>query len=189
MKKDLEALALAAVDNYVRKTGVGNSLRGYDPNGSPEGLITDPKDLVGIHASTDIIVKDIADVLMKRFPGFRWAIQPNEVGGVFNIFCLDFHNVWGYVIRDVDIMNDPKRRQAIRAAREILARFGYPGVRYSRALMAAIPRNARGEAIPKLDDMKPTRFTKKAEIELALATGKARVVGTKGAGHIIEVSK
>jgi hypothetical protein len=189
MKKDLEALALEAVDKYVREHNVGNSLRGHDPNGSPQGLITDPKDLVGIHASTDIIVKDIADVLMKRFPGFRWAIQPNEAGGVFNVFCLDFHAVWGYVIRYDDIMNDPKRRQAVKAAREILARFGYPGVRYDRALMAAIPRNVKGEAIPQLSDMAPTRFTRKAEVEQALATGKARVIGTKGAGHIIEVHR
>jgi hypothetical protein len=53
--------------------------------------------------------------------------------------------------------------------------------------MAAIRRNSAGEAIPDVSGMKASRFTKRVEIEQALANGTARVVGTKGSGQIIEV--
>lgn len=182
-----EAEALAAIRQHVKANNIGSSLRNHDPLAEPQGVVDNPADLIRLHASTDIIVKDVADLLTRRMPGFRWAVQPNEKGGVLNIFCLDFHSVWGYVIRYDDIMNDPKRREAIRAGRAILARFRYPGTVYRPELMAAIPRTPDGQAIPNLSDMKPTRFTKKAELDMMLATGKARVIGTKGSGKIIEV--
>jgi hypothetical protein len=190
-----EAKQLEELDKYVKANNVGYSERGLkergrrDAEGSPEGVVHNPGDMVGLHASTEIFVKDVADILTKKFPGFRWAIQPNEVGGVLNIFCLDFHSVWGYVVRYDDIMNDPKRRQAIIAARTLLKRFRYPGTVYKPELMAAIKRTGDGSAIPDVGDMAPTRFTKKAELEYKLATGDARVVGTASKGRIIEVRK
>ena len=187
-----ESKTLEAIDAHVRKHNIGYSLRGgayRDPNGSPEGIVTNPDQMVGLHASTEIFVKDTADLLTKHFPGFKWAIQPNEVGGVMNIFCLDFHSVWGYVVRYADIMNDPKRAVVLRAAREILRRFRYPGSTYKPELMAQIKRGRDGNAIPDVSDMKPTRFTKKAELEYKLATGEARVVSTASKGRIIAVKK
>lgn len=191
MTKD-EAAALDAVDRYVRENNVGYSLRGgakRDPNGEAEGIISEPDQFVGLHASTEIFVKDAADLLTKRYPGFRWAIQPNEFGKVMNIFCIDFHSIWGYVVRYDDIMNDPKRSAVIRAGREILRRFRYPGSRYRPELMAQIKRTADGNAIPDVSDLKPSRFTKKADLEFQLATGKAKVVGTTEKGRVIQVSR
>lgn len=185
-----ERKAIDSVLNYARKTGIGNSLRGgpiRDANAEPEGIIDHPNDLVGLSASTDILVRDMAAILTSKFPGFRWAIQPNEFGKVFNIFCLDFHAIWGYRIRYDDVQDDPKRREAVKAARTILRRFRYPGSTYKPELMAAIKRNLKGEAIPDLSDMAPTRFTRKAEIEYKLATGKARIVGTKDGRQVVEV--
>lgn len=188
-----EVKALEAVQRYVKKNNVGYTLRhkNYrrDPNGSPEGMVFDPSQLVGIHASTHILVKDIADALLKRWPGFRWAIQPNEAGKVFNLFCLDFHNVWGYVIRYDDIMNDPKRKAALIAGREILRRFRYPGEKYDPLAIAAMPRTAQGQCIPDVSDLKATRFTRQAHLQHLIATGKAKVVGGYGKGQIIETKE
>jgi hypothetical protein len=179
--------ALAAVKEMVKTQGIGNSLNGHDPVGEPEGIVDHPGDLHALSASTHILVKDMADALTRAMPGFRWAIQPSEFGKVFNVFCLDFSARWGYRIKYVDVMNDPRRKEAVRAGRTILARFRYPGVRYTAALMAAIRRNASGEAIPDVSGMAQTRFTKRVNIEQALSDGTARVVGTKGSGQIIEV--
>src|ERR1700754_1278538 len=120
-----EEKAIATVREYARRNGIGRSLTGHDPNGEPEGFVADHNDLDGLHASTHILVKDIADALTKQFPGFRWAIQPSEFGKVFNIFNLDFHARYGYRIRYEDIMNDPKRREALKAGAGILKRLGY----------------------------------------------------------------
>jgi hypothetical protein len=179
--------ARAAVAAMVKEQGIGRSLNGFDPLGEPEGVVDDPNDLKQLHASTHILVKDMADLLMRHMPGFRWAIQPSEFGKVFNIFCLDFSARWGYRIRYADIMNDPKRRAVIRAGREILRRFQYDGTVYRVANMMGIKRNAQGEAIPIVSDMKKTRFTQRVAIEQALADGHARVIGTSGTGQIIEV--
>jgi hypothetical protein len=179
--------ARAAVAKMVKEQGIGNSLSGHDPLGEPEGVVDDHKELHHLHASTHILVKDMADLLTRTMPGFRWAIQPSEFGKVFNIFCLDFSARWGYRIKYVDIMNDPKRRAVVKAGREILRRFRYPGTVYTIAKMMAIRRNAKGEAIPDVSDMKASRFTKRAEIEQALADGTGRVIGTSGQGQIIEI--
>jgi hypothetical protein len=189
MRSD-ERNAIESVLGYAKRQGIGNSLRGgpvRDDNAEPEGIVDNPSDLVRLSASTDILVRDIAAILTARFPGFRWAIQPNEFGKVLNIFCLDFHSAWGYRIRYDDVQDDPKRREAIRAARTILDRFRYPGSRYDVALMALIKRNIKGEAIPDLSGMKATRFTRNAEIDWKLATGKARIIGTKDGRRVVEV--
>jgi hypothetical protein len=187
MNNDLAEKALAAVRRHVREQGIGNSLSGHDEVGEAEGFITDHTQFNGLSASTHILVKDIADILTKRYPGFRWAIQPSEFGKVFNIFCLDFHGRYGYVLKYSDIMNDPKRRYVLKAGKEILLRFGYKGDIYRPELMAEVKRNAQGEGIPNLSDKKNSRFKQRTEIEMALATGNARVVGQRGVGQVIEV--
>lgn len=188
-QKSLEELAVAAVRRHVTEHGIGNSLNGYDPEGDPEGIVSDHKQLQGISAGTEIILKEMADFLTRTYPGFHWAIQPDERGGVFNVFCLDFHARYGYVIRYEQIVNDPKRAELKKAGSEILRRFRYPARVYKPELMAEVPRNTRGEAIPDLGDKKNDRFKMRTNLELALATGKARVVGTQGSGHVIEVRK
>lgn len=182
-----------SVLGWAKKKGIGASMERRDPHAEPSGLINDPHKLEGLDASTDILVKDIADILVKKFPGFHWIVQPSQIGKVFNIFIADFNTRYGYRIKYTDIMNDPKRRIVVQAAREMLKRFHYPGVKYDVLACAAVPRNLRGEAIPYLGDKKASRDRKIAELELALATGKARVAANLGngqeSGQIIVVEK
>lgn len=176
---------------HVKANRIGHTTHGgyRDPNGSPEGVVEHPDDLLGISAASSVLVKDIADVLMKRWPGFRWAIQPNEVGGVFNIFCLDFHSVWGFVIRYDDIMNDPKRKEAIHAGKSILRHFRYHGDKYDPVQVASLPRDVQGNCIPDVSGMKMTRFTRQEKLKYQMAMGQARVVMQGNGGSIIEVKE
>lgn len=179
--------ALRAVAELVKRDGIGNSLRGHDALGEPEGTVDHPDALVGLSASTMLMVKDMAARLTAAYPGFRWAIQPSEKGRVFNVFCLDFSGRWGYVLKYTDVMYDPRHRAILRAGREILLRFGYKATSYKPVLIAALLRNAKGEVIPDVSGLKQSRFTQRAVIERALADGSGRVIGTKGKGQIIEV--
>lgn len=180
--------------NYAEKLGIGRSLRkDLDPHAEPHGLTDDPSKIYGVNASTMIIIKDCADLLSKAMPGFHWAVQPDQNGGILNIFCLNFSSRWGYRIKLEHIQQDPHRREAVRAGREILERFGYHGTRYDKDQMATILRDNRGEAIPNVSGMKQNRQTRKALIQRAILEGRAGVVqdATMGdsTGQIIVVKE
>lgn len=181
----------ATLRGLIRKRGIGNSVRSAlpDPHGAPVGTVNDPSELIGLHASTHIILKDCAAILSSKLPGFRWVLQPNEFGGVINLYCADFSMRWGYVIRYQDIMDDPRRRVVLKAARELLARFQYHGTRFDALAVVSVPRNREGEAIPLVSDKLRSRQTLRASIELAMAQGRARVVSQDGRGAVIEVKR
>lgn len=143
-----------------------------DPNGEPEGMSANPNALE-LSAATSVLMKDIIAVLTRTYLGFRWAIQPDERGRVFNVFCLDFSARYGYVIRFADVQNDPERKEAVRAAGEILARFHYRGRRYDPVKMAEVVRRPDGEAVPDLSDNKRKKVTDKNAVERAYYGGKA----------------
>lgn len=147
-----------------------------DPHGEAEGVVHTPAELTKHnHASTVILCKDIADILVKQYPDWAWAVQPQEIGQVINVFNLNLHSEYGYTIRMDDIMHDPHRKQAYRAGGEILARFGMPR-KMDRALLAAAPRDLRGNCIPDISDFKSKKERQNAEIAHGLATGKMDVV-------------
>jgi hypothetical protein len=179
-----------AAENSFRalKSRAGSSLRHGDAAGEPEGIVAHPGDLK-LHASTAILAKDIATLLRKHFPGFRWALQASDFGGVFRVYNLDFNTKWAYIIRYGDIMDDPQRRAALRAGNELLRRFGWIGNRFDPKQLAALPRDAHGEVPPITSGLKKTRHTLAAELERALATGHARIVRQSSAGSIVEMRK
>lgn len=142
-----------------------------DPVGEPEGMSSDPNALL-LSAATSVLMKDVIHVLSLAYLGFRWAIQPDERGRVFNLFCLDFSSRYGYVIRYADVQSDPARRAAIRAGGEILARFGYRGRVYSPQRIAEVTRKPNGEAVPDLSDARSKRVRDRNAIERAYYRGK-----------------
>lgn len=143
-----------------------------DPNGEPEGMSDNPNALE-LSAATSVLMKDIIKRLTQTYIGFRWAIQPDERGKVFNIFCLDFSARYGFVIRFKDVQDDPDRKAAMRAGGEILARFHYRGRVYEPTKMAEVVRKPNGEAIPDLSDHRSKKVTDKNAVERAYYGGHA----------------
>lgn len=142
----------ARVTELVKRAFVRRTKGGDDPHKDPEGVIERP-DQYQVHASTEILCKDIADKLTKHYPGWSWAVQPDERGKVVNIFCWNLHDQWGYTIRAVDIMNDPRRREAVRAGGEILRRFRAKPQRLNADALAEVMwEPGKNRAIPMLDD-------------------------------------
>lgn len=158
-----------------------------DEGGEAEGVAEHPDDLL-VNASLHILCKDTADLLMKHYPGFLWAVSPDQRGGIINIYCLNFSGEWGYTIRLLELQEDPKRREVVRAGREILRRFHYPGTRFDPQAANNVPRLPSGEAIPDLSDMPASKMKDQAAAQLALAEGRATVVtiGNETFLHVTE---
>ena len=168
--RNLSAALSAALRPRLRDANAAN----------PEGVANSPDELVGLPASLHILCKDTADLLTRHYPGFLWAVQPDLAGLVVNIFCLNFHDTWGYTIKVIDLDMDPNRREVVRAGAELLRRFRYPGTRYSTELANAVPRGADGKAIPDLSDFAPSRRRAQSEAELAIAEGRGEIVDLNG---------
>jgi hypothetical protein len=155
-----------------------------DPHGEPEGVITNPNQFDDSYrSSTVILCKDMADILVKRYPGWSWAIKPNAFGRMIDVYCLQLHSEYGYTIRMVDIMNDPRRRQATIAGHEILRRFGMPD-RMDIDRLKAAPRDARGQCIPDISDFADKKRVREAEIARKLATGEWSIVEADGHRYV-----
>lgn len=156
----------------------------YDPVGEPEGEIDRPDDFhASHHASTVILCKDIADLLVKTYPGWLWAVEPQEFGQVINVYCHNLHTQYGYTIRMRDIMDDPRRREAVRAGGEILRRFRMPN-RFDAAALAAAPRDMNGNCIPDISDFATRKQVREAEIARKLSTGEWKIVEADGKRYL-----
>lgn len=116
-----------------------------DPNGDPEGYCLDANAL-DASASTVILVKNCADFLEKQYPGWMWAISPDERGGVVNLFSMRLSGRWGYTFKTVTLQNDPSNRALMRGAGELLERFGHRAGPYNHdrwstgATLMGLPR-------------------------------------------------
>lgn len=151
-----------------------------DHGADPEGVALHPDQLIGLHASLHILCKDTADLLVRHYPGFLWAVQPDQRGQIVNIFCLNFHDQYGYTILVAELDVDPQRRAVVKAGAEILRRFRYPGYRFDRDLANAVPRDFAGKAIPDLSDQVSSRKRAQSEADLAIADGRATVLQLGG---------
>lgn len=179
---DVEDAVRKAVADFSKKEGK------RDPFGDPEGVVKNINDL-DVNASTVILVKDIADKLVHHYPGWQWAVQPDERGQMVNIFCQNLHNMYGYRIRMVDIMNDPARREVIKGGGEILERFKQP-TRMDPELLASAPRDLRGNCIPDLTGVASKQDKHRARIAKALADGSMQIMeGPDGKRYARMVTK
>lgn len=115
-----------------------------DKHGDPEGIVTHPDQLIGIDASLVVLVKDIANLLERHYPGWLWAVQPDKRGGVITLRSLRCSGKYGYVIHTRNVQNDPSRRVALRAAGEILDRYGFKRGAFSYTQWAAAERYMGG---------------------------------------------
>lgn len=164
-----------------------------DEGGEAEGVIGNPHEFDDVHASTKLLTMDVATKIQKTYPFFRWALQPSDRGQIMNVFCLDLHQEYGYTIRFVDIMNDPGRKEAIRAAGEILERCGYThrnargAIVYDKQVMAEMTRDNRGNVFPDVDDHLTKKRKNNIEIEKAIAEGRADVMTLENGETLVKV--
>jgi hypothetical protein len=180
LRNRLVRAAKSAKVTHALDTAVQAKAGRRDVGAEPEGIIHDPRDLdSSYHSSTQILCKDIADLLTKHYSGWLWAVQPNASGQIINVFCLNLHSMYGYTIRMADIMDDPRRKEALRAGGEILSRFGMPH-RFDAAALAAAPRDMAGNCIPDISDFKSKKRRREAEIARKLATGEWMIVEADG---------
>ena len=170
-----------AVRRYNRLTSSGIKDAGADA----EGVVHHPDQLDPFnHASTVILCKDIADLLVRNFPDYLWTVEPDERGGVINIRNLNCHDELGYTIHG-NLLDDPavRRREVIKAGGEILERFRQPH-RMNRELLAEAPRDARGRLIPDLQGLNMAKAKREAEIATKLASGEWEIVDTPEGRYI-----
>lgn len=154
-----------------------------DKEAEHSGVIQRPDQFKGLHGSTEILCKDIADILMKRYPNWAWAVQPQEFGQLINVYNLHLHDEFGYTIRMVEIMNDPKRKEAYKAGHDILRRYDMPD-RFSASRVMEMPRDAKGKGIPHIEDVGTKKQIRDTEIARKLDSGEWKIVEANGKRYL-----
>lgn len=126
--------------------------RKYD-GGDPHGIVHSPDEL-DEHASAVLLAKDIANYLEHTYPGWAWAVETDPRGGIVNLRALKLSGEWGYILKLAWIQDDPvvRRRLVLKAAGEILERYGMPRAGYSYEAWKAGPRDIAGNPKPDLSD-------------------------------------
>lgn len=146
-----------------------------DPHADPEGIVFTPQQLQ-VRVSTLVLVKNIADTLERHYPGWLWAVQPDERGGVINIFSLRLSGQWGYRLHTGKIQDDARCRKAIEAGGEILERFRQRRGAYDYQRWQAAPRYMGGVAMDISDkDRKIQRRHRDDEFTRAVRKGAIQV--------------
>lgn len=124
---------------------------------------------LGCRASTVILVKRMADLLEKHYPGWMWCVQPDEAGGVVNLFSMRLSMEWGWRFRTMDIQGDPKVTDPLimRAGGEILERFGVPRGLYRYEDWQQTTKDIAGVARADISDK--AAATRRMQRDLALS--------------------
>lgn len=149
----LEQELKAVVDRSYRITDNGATKEDFKL-ADPEGIVSEPGDLVSIHASLQILCKQIGDFLEREYSGWLWMIQPDQSGGIVNILSQRLHPNYGTRYHIDLIHDDPQLRIVKSLVGEMFERFGLPRKPFHmcRQEYNAAPRNAFGYLIPDLSD-------------------------------------
>jgi hypothetical protein len=130
-------------------------------------------------ASTVLLVKRMADLLEKHYPGWMWCVQPDDRGGVINLFSLRLSAEWGYRFRIMDIQGDPRAAdpKIVAAGGEILERFRVPRGLYRYEDWKEAPKDIAGLARADISDKKAStrRFQRDEALSNALKNGMAKL--------------
>lgn len=147
-----------------------------DPHGEPEGLVLSPEAL-SCHASLVLLVKQAADTLERAYPGWLWAIQPDEHGGVVNIFSMRLSGEWGYTLFTSRLQDDPTMASVRNAGGELLERFGFARGPYNSDHYRATVRHLGQMRADVSDKANPVqRNYRTSLLRNGLASGHARII-------------
>jgi hypothetical protein len=64
----------------------------------------------------------IAETLLRKYPGYPWAVQVNGEGGIATI-QLDFTGKWAFVLHLKALEHDLELKSVMRAGGELLERY------------------------------------------------------------------
>ena len=119
----------------------------------PEGLVAESSQL-SVSAPLELLCRSIGEILVKAYPGWLWAVHPQEKGGMVNIRNMHLHGAYGYRLKIGEIQNDPivLSKTVVRAAGEVLERFGMPRGPFNADRFAQAKRDPFGNCIPDLND-------------------------------------
>lgn len=145
---------------------------------------------LGCRASTVLLVKNCADVLERHYPGWKWAVTPQEKQGVLDIHSLRISGKWAYTLHLAKIQNDPTLRAVVNAGGAVLERFGFRRVPYSYAEWRRREQVA-GMFIPDVSDLSryERRRAKVDQIRGELASGRARIVTDASIGRALQEAR
>lgn len=74
-------------------------------------------------AQSDLVLgQRCVAMLVKHFPGRKWAVAVNSKGGVVNVFDHFTSFKYGYLLKLKDVYTDPGLKCVMRAGGEILER-------------------------------------------------------------------
>jgi len=162
-----------------------------DQNGEPEGLVTDPSDLL-IQGAFETFVRNGAIVLQTHYPGWNWLIQAGEFAGMVNVFS-EWLSVdgWGYQINvPREIRNTDHRAVWLKAGGEILERFGCPRGPFTASSLNNCKRHPiTGKFIPHADDEGSKQSKRRADIDMRIANGAIKLIPAGGDRFIVEFQK
>lgn len=134
----LRSLNPAQQKKLAQKKGVKNL---QDRHGDPEGLIFRAEDMIA-SAATIALAKRIGDLLERKYPGWAWAIEIDERGGVTKIRALKLSGKWGIQYRTKDLQDDPQLKKVLMGAGELLERAKQKARGYSLERWREAPRYA-----------------------------------------------
>lgn len=98
------------------------------------------------NANCRILAKNCLDVLNRKYPGHRWMVCVDDVGGIVNITNARLSGLQGYTLHITKIDNDFK--SVMRAGGEILERYRLSRGRIIDSEIVDLARNRlNGEAI------------------------------------------
>jgi hypothetical protein len=130
-----------------------------------------------IDASLANLAARYGDALEKHYPGWMWAINPDQEGGVIYIYSLRLSGEYGIVLRTGEVQDDAHEKAAIMAGGEILDRYNLPRKQYNPELLRGKITDLRGNYIPDITDQSSTtqKQARDRDLTKAINEGKAEI--------------
>lgn len=100
-----------------------------------------------LRANDEVIAKEVADLLLRHYPGYLWAvsIDSRETVGMLDIRNLSLSGKWGFRFPLKEYLDGlDTRRKVVRAGGEMLERYRMPRRGFSADDYANIPVDRHG---------------------------------------------
>jgi hypothetical protein len=141
-------------------------------------------------ANLILLVKNAADTLEKHFPGWMWALKPDEAGGIIDIMSLRISAKRGYTLHTKNVQEDVEFKLVMRAGGELLERYGFRRGRYSQEEWHR-RELVMGQFIPDLSDQSRVkqRNMRTDITQAAVVSGHAKIITNDCVGAALRLAR